>query len=141
MHNHKLTRDSCWNSMKDLACDCRVPLMLNPGLPPICLKWHKIAPHTSTLFGHKTTKSGKKIYRKRRQRGKINTFSVAVINSWVMLKMLKNSCNLNLGWRRARTPSSFAHLPWAASHAATTASVFSRNTSALFRIALFQNIV
>jgi len=71
---------------------------------------------------------------------KIYTFSVAVMNSWVMLYMVRNSSNFNLGWRIARTPRSFAHLPWAASHAAKTASAFSRNISALFRIRLFENI-
>ena len=70
----------------------------------------------------------------------MNTFSVEVINFWLMLYMLKNSCNLNLGWREARTPKSLAHLPWAASQAAKTASVFSRNTSALFEDQLFQNV-
>lgn len=68
------------------------------------------------------------------------TFSVAEMNSWVMLYMVRNSCNFNLGWRTARTPRSFAHLPWAASHAAKTASAFSRNTSALFRTRFFENI-
>ena len=62
------------------------------------------------------------------------------MNSWVMLYMARNSCNFNLGWRIARTPRSFAHLPWAASHAAKTASAFSRNISALFRTRFFENI-